>query len=165
MDIKVAGQLIHAGVLEGLEPPDTPEGKYAKAIINALRNEKTQTKFYNGTFYMNYENGIAIIPADNSYKRFIANTWVSEQPPQAQTIFTKPTYEEQLAWLNQQGDSAMVRAIKENVIAVRLHETVINNKTRMDKQLKTYANAAQDVQKFKELIGWNSRTHEKETNR
>lgn len=39
----------------------------------------------------------------------------------------KPTYEDQLAWLDAQGDSLMIRSIKENVIAVRLME-------KLDKQ-------------------------------
>jgi hypothetical protein len=44
-----------------------------------------------------------------------------------QTNFEKPTYKEQLAWLDAQGDSLMIRSIKENVIAVRLME-------KLDKQ-------------------------------
>ena len=39
------------------------------------------------------------------------------EPPQP--VFEKPSYKEQLNYLDNLGDSVMIRAIKENVIAVR----------------------------------------------
>jgi len=42
------------------------------------------------------------------------------KPPTAEPPYSKPTYEQQLAWLDSHGDSEIIRAIKENVIVVRL---------------------------------------------
>lgn len=42
----------------------------------------------------------------------------------------KPTYEEQLAWLDAHGDNEIIRAIKENVIAVRNYEKALDNELR-----------------------------------
>ncbi len=39
-----------------------------------------------------------------------------------QTNFEKPSYQEQLDYLSSLGESPMIRAIKENVIAVRNYE-------------------------------------------
>lgn len=39
--------------------------------------------------------------------------------PSTQTDYQKPSYQEQLNYLDSLGDSVMIRAIKENVIVVR----------------------------------------------
>jgi hypothetical protein len=49
--------------------------------------------------------------------------------PPMQTIFEKPSYREQLDYLSSLGDSVMIRAIKENVIAVRNHEKATHSKS------------------------------------
>lgn len=53
-----------------------------------------------------------------------------------ETFEPKPTYEEQLAWLDlvgmmaQPSDKEMIKAIKENVIAVRNYEKALDNELR-----------------------------------
>jgi hypothetical protein len=46
-----------------------------------------------------------------------------------QTIFEKPTYQEQLNYLSSLGDSVMIRAIKENVIVVRNYEKATDSQS------------------------------------
>lgn len=46
-----------------------------------------------------------------------------------QTNFEKPTYQEQLDYLNSLGDSVMIRAIKENVIVVRNYEKATDSQS------------------------------------
>lgn len=46
-----------------------------------------------------------------------------------QTNFEKPTYQEQLDYLSSLGESTMIRAIKENVIAARNYEKATHSES------------------------------------
>lgn len=46
-----------------------------------------------------------------------------------QTNFEKPSYQEQLDYLTSLGESPMIRAIKENVIAVRNYEEATHSES------------------------------------
>jgi hypothetical protein len=46
-----------------------------------------------------------------------------------QTNFEKPSYQEQLDYLSSLGESPMIRAIKENVIAVRNYEKATHSES------------------------------------
>lgn len=76
----------------------------------------------------------------------------------------KPTYEEQLVWLDlvgmmaQSSDKEMIKSIKENVIAVRNYEKAELNQA-LDNihvnwmKFKTYAESGQNVDAYKEAMG------------